>query len=88
VIRAFGKPIRSASARTSAGGSIVVGRLPRVKRRVGFVVRRKSSSMLRNSAAFSNSIFSATVRICFSNSAINSRDWPSRKLQACSTRSR
>ena len=38
--------------------------------------------MLRNSAAFSKSRFSACARICFSNSAIISRECPSRNSQA------
>ena len=44
---------------TSDIGSIVLGKLPRVNRRVGLVVSRKSAIMSRNSAAFSKSIFSA-----------------------------
>src|SRR5881227_2513424 len=61
----FGNCRASAKARRSASGSIVVGREPRVKRRVGRVVRRKSSSMLRNSAAFSKSSFSACAHLFF-----------------------
>src|SRR5436190_980154 len=52
----------SAKALTSAAGSTVLGSVVRVNRRVARVVWRRSSSMLRNSAAFSKSIFSVCIR--------------------------
>ena len=61
----------------------MLGRLPRVNRRIGLVVLRKSSIMLRSSAAFSKSIFFAALRISSSNVAIISLDFPSRNSQAC-----
>ena len=51
---------------------MVLGKLPRVNRRVGFVVLRKFAAMLRRSAAFSNSSFPAAVRISFSSAVIHS----------------
>jgi hypothetical protein len=78
----------SANARTSAIGSIVLGKLLRVNRRIGLVVLRKSSIMLRSSAAFSKSIFFAAFRISSSNVAIISLDFPSKNSEAWRTRSR
>ncbi len=59
----------SPSALRSATGLIVDGSEWRVNRRVGAVVRRRSSIMSRNSAAFSKFIFAAAAFICSSNSA-------------------
>ena len=56
--------------------------------RNGVYVVSEGANMLRNSAAFSKSSFSACARICFSNSAIISRECPSRNSQAWATRSR
>jgi hypothetical protein len=67
---------------------MVLGKLPRVNRRVGLVVLRKSATMSRSSAAFSKSIFSAAACICSSSAVIISRDLPSRNSHACATRSR
>ena len=78
----------SASALRSDTGLMLVGSEWRVNRRVGAVVRRRSSIMSRNCAAFSKSIRAGGGLHLLFEVAEVSRELPSRNSHAWSTRAR